>query len=448
MPRGAPAGGRQRAGPGARDALGVGALCVELEQSGLDRPETMTGPSPRAPARDRVARAELASRAARDDTVRRRVRSRAHRPAQPGAGAGMLLAAGIDVPNAREWTSGLPGGHPVVPALLAWRADGGSRRPTAGAAGHAHRPGRPAPGSGRPATRGDVRASVYQPAGALPLVRRGTGLACLGDRRVLAAVSGDPRSWRRAGGRSLCTGAARLGVERPVAKVAVLAAMYGQRSGAAGEALAGLRRAYPVAVRLLEAAAERGGRGETVRTFGGRAVHTAPPAERGQLVASPVAAARGRFARNAIIQGTAAELFKAWAATIRATTGDLGAEIVLCLHDEVLVHVPTAAAQECAARVEQALTDAARRWLGVDGRADAVRFVADVSVIERWSRPRTECGPAAQPLGPAQCSSSTPRRNTELRELLGGGSSADSVAAGSAAPCPRRTCRTAAPARR
>jgi DNA polymerase-1 len=94
-----------------------------------------------------------------------------------------------------------------------------------------------------------------------------------------------------------------------------------------------------------------------------------------------VAAARGRFARNAIIQGTAAELFKAWAATIRATTADLGAEIVLCLHDEVLVHVPQDAADECARRVDQALADAARRWLG----ADDVRFVADVGVIERWS---------------------------------------------------------------
>ena len=79
--------------------------------------------------------------------------------------------------------------------------------------------------------------------------------------------------------------------------------------------------------------------------------------------------------------GTAAELFKAWAATIRATTADLGAEIVLCLHDEVLVHVPAEAAQECAGRVETALVDAARRWLG----SEEVRFVADVAVIERWS---------------------------------------------------------------
>lgn len=170
-----------------------------------------------------------------------------------------------------------------------------------------------------------------------------------------------------------------------MAKVAVLAAMYGQRSGTAGEALAGLRRAYPVAMRLLEDAAERGSRGETVTTFGGRAVHTAPVAERGQPSAPPVAAARGRFARNAIIQGSAAELFKAWAATIRGTTADLGAEIVLCLHDEVLVHVPAPTAEECATRVDQALQDAARRWLAPLGRDRSVRFVADVSVIGRWS---------------------------------------------------------------
>ena len=103
--------------------------------------------------------------------------------------------------------------------------------------------------------------------------------------------------------------------------------------------------------------------------------------------ASPVGAdpaldaARGRFARNAIIQGAAAELFKAWAATVRATTRDLGAQVVLCLHDELLVHAPAEHAAEVAARVDRALYDAARRWAG----GAPVRFVADTSVIARWS---------------------------------------------------------------
>jgi DNA polymerase-1 len=81
------------------------------------------------------------------------------------------------------------------------------------------------------------------------------------------------------------------------------------------------------------------------------------------------------------VQGAAAELFKAWAATVRATTDDLGAQIVLCLHDELLVHVPQEAADEAVRRVGLALDDSARRWTG----STEVRFVADTSVVRRWS---------------------------------------------------------------
>ena len=66
---------------------------------------------------------------------------------------------------------------------------------------------------------------------------------------------------------------------------------------------------------------------------------------------------------------------------MRATTRDLGAQIVLCLHDELLVHVPEENAEETMGRLEQALTDSARRWTG----STQVRFVADASVIRRWS---------------------------------------------------------------
>ena len=75
---------------------------------------------------------------------------------------------------------------------------------------------------------------------------------------MLAAVSGDRAFAAAAAAPDLYAPvAARLGVERPVAKVAVLAAMYGQTSGAAGEALRGLERAYPVAMSYLRAADER-----------------------------------------------------------------------------------------------------------------------------------------------------------------------------------------------
>lgn len=375
-------------------------LCVELERSGLpiDRvamSELITRSAGPRPATDKD---ELAYRAQRDAVVRALVPghegSDLRSPAQVRE---LLLAAGIDVPNTRKWTlEPFREAHPVVPALLEWRAheriattygwrwldtnvgpddrlrghwtacDGAAGRMTADNGLHN------LPAALRPAV---CAAPGHR------FVRADLGQI---EPRVLAAVSGDPAFIAATHADDLYAPvAARLGVERSVAKVAVLAAMYGQRSGAAGEALAGLQRAYPIAMRLLEDAAERGSRGETVHTFGGRAVHTAPAEERGRPAAPPVAAARGRYARNAIIQGTAAELFKAWAATIRATTRDLGAELVLCLHDEVLVHVPADHAAECAQRVEVALDDAARRWQG--NVTNSVRFVADVSVIERWS---------------------------------------------------------------
>ena len=167
-----------------------------------------------------------------------------------------------------------------------------------------------------------------------------------------------------------------------MAKVAVLAAMYGQTSGPAGEALKDLQRAYPVAMGYLERAYAEGLAGRPIRTFGGRRVPMGEPAGVSADRSSGSAlAARGRFARNAVIQGAAAELFKAWTATVRLTTRDLGARVVLCLHDEILLHVPEPAADAAASAVDDALTASARRWTG----STAVRFVADTSIIARWS---------------------------------------------------------------
>jgi DNA polymerase-1 len=151
--------------------------------------------------------------------------------------------------------------------------------------------------------------------------------------------------------------------------------MYGQRSGAAGQALGDLERAYPVAMGLLDEAYASGVARRPLRTFGGRRINLDadwPGSDDG---------GRGRFARNALIQGSAAELFKAWAATVRHVTAPTGAQIVLCLHDELLLQAPEDRAEEVAHAVERCLDDSARRWAGTD----QVRFVADTSVIRRWS---------------------------------------------------------------
>jgi DNA polymerase-1 len=219
------------------------------------------------------------------------------------------------------------------------------------------------------------------------------------EPRVLAVVSGDRAFAEATRSDDLYAPvAAKLGVERPIAKVAVLAAMYGQRSGAAGVALEDLERAYPVAMGLLDRAYADGVARRPLRTHGGRlipftqaALRAGDPPTEGQDGAGDepsgirpdgaADAARGRYARNAIIQGSAAELFKTWAATVRHGVRPLGGQIVLCLHDELLVHVPLARAEEARRTVEESLARAARTWAGTD----QVRFVADTSVIRRWS---------------------------------------------------------------
>jgi DNA polymerase-1 len=94
----------------------------------------------------------------------------------------------------------------------------------------------------------------------------------------------------------------------------------------------------------------------------------------------PAVAARGRFARNAVVQGAAAELFKMWAVSVRAALPE-GAKIVLCLHDELLVHAPEADAPEVERVLHEVLDRTAARWAPGSG----VRFVADVVTVRRWS---------------------------------------------------------------
>ncbi|MGN7246820.1 DNA polymerase [Janibacter anophelis] len=374
-------------------------LCVELERGGLpiDRETARRLVTDAAGPEPRTFEEEIAARDTRDAPVLAAVPGTGHvdlrNPAQVKA---MLARVGVDVPSTRKHVLEVhAASHPVVPALLEWRrreriattygwrwlrehvgADDRLRGAWAACDGAA---GRMTAQAGLHNLPTELRPAVAAEPGHV-LVRADLGQV---EPRVLAAVSRDEAFAAATRADDLYAPVAqRLGVERPVAKIAVLAAMYGQRSGPAAEALAGLEREYPVAMAHLQRAQDRGRRGEPVRTFGGRLVRTDFGV--GGLDDSGrdgLAAARGRFARNAVIQGSAAELFKAWAATVRVVLRPLDGRIVLCLHDELLVHVPQARAQEAAAAVDRALTDAARRWLG----GDQVRFVADTSVVRRWS---------------------------------------------------------------
>jgi DNA polymerase-1 len=406
-------------------------LCEELERDGLPvdqhAAEELIARSAGPRARTDAEATEV--RRTRDQEVLRLARGHEGTDLRnPLRVRELLASAGIVVPTTRKWVlEPYRETHPLVAALLEWRkaeriattygypwldahvgpddrlrgrwtaCDGGAGRMTAENGLH-----------NLPAV---LRPAVAAHPGHV-LVRADLGQI---EPRVLAAVSGDERFAAATQADDLYAPvAAALGVERPVAKVAVLAAMYGQRSGAAGEALKGLERAYPVAMGYLDRAYASGVARQSVRTHGGRLIRTGevlvdgdpdshaardaghqPARDAGHQLARNAGnqpardggsqaardAARGRFVRNAVVQGSAAELFKAWAATVRATTAELEAQIVLCLHDELLVHVPAEHASAVCRLVEQALDDSARRWTG----STAVRFVADTSVIARWS---------------------------------------------------------------
>ncbi|MEO6887259.1 MAG: DNA polymerase [Jatrophihabitantaceae bacterium] len=314
-------------------------------------------------------------------------------PAQVRA---MLARLGFEVPDTRSWRlEPFRGAHPVIEVLLSWRkaeriattfgygwldanvgADGRLRGAWTGCDGAA---GRMTAGAGLHNLPGELRPAIVAEPGFV-FVRADLGQI---EPRVLAAISADRALAAATADDDLYAPvAARLAVERKVAKVAVLAAMYGGTSGTAADALRGLESAYPVAMRYLKHAYDDGRAARDVRTFGGRLVRMWPtPPGLDAEAARAHASARGRYARNAVVQGSAAELFKAWAATLRAQLAAFGAQIVLCLHDELLVHVPIAHAEAVRQGLHDCLDEAARRWTG----GAPVRFVADVSVITRWS---------------------------------------------------------------
>ena len=347
-------------------------------------------------------------RDARDELVLR------HAPPGPGRDLrnpahvrSMLVRLGIDVPDTRAHRlEPFRDAHPFVDALLAWRkaermattygyewlddnvgADGRLRGRWSGSDGAA---GRMTAQAGLHNLPAELRPAVVAEAGHV-LVRSDLGQI---EPRVLAAVSGDWALVEATAAEDMYAPvAARLGVGRSVAKVAVLAAMYGQTSGAAGQTLRAMESAYPTAMQFLRDADSAGQVGRDVRTHGGRLVRMGP------LGADPAgsasagdnrerrsaAAARGRYARNAVVQGAAAELFKAWAVTVRARSQPYGARIVLCLHDELLVHAPAEHGAAVAQVVTDALQEAAWRWMPGGTPNGHVRFVADTGVIRRWS---------------------------------------------------------------
>lgn len=213
------------------------------------------------------------------------------------------------------------------------------------------------------------------------------------EPRILAAVSRDPALMEVAGrGADLYADlAARgLGGDRDQAKLALLGAIYGQTSGDALTHMAALRRRYPAAVAYVDDAAQAGEEGRLVRTWLGRTCtplsvqasgHTDPPEETlTGFTGTSAARARGRFTRNFVIQGSAADWALLLLAGIRRviTVAGLRAELVFFQHDEVIVHCPT----EEAPRVVDLIADAAAEAGRIAFGPTPVRFPFTTAVVE------------------------------------------------------------------
>jgi DNA polymerase-1 len=372
-------------------------LCAELAADGLpvDRAAAerllagIIGPRPRDAAQ------AATTRAARDAQVLRHapegVSADLRSPVQVKA---LLRSAGFEVPDTRAWRlEQFKDASPLIAALLEWRkaeriattygyawldaclgADGRLRGSWTGSDGAA---GRMTASAGLHNMPAILRQAVIAPDGHM-FVRADLGQI---EPRVLAAVSGDRALIAATEDDDLYLPVARaLNVDRPTAKVAMIAAMYGQTTGHGGQAAKRMKAAYPVAMAYLDDADRRAMAGQDLRTYGGRLVRMSGGAPEPPPAQQAAAAARGRYGRNAVIQGAAAELFKMWAVTVRARGAALDARIVLCLHDELLVDVPAGHAAAAAGLVADCLAETTRRWA-----PGQVRFLADISTVRCWA---------------------------------------------------------------
>ncbi len=228
------------------------------------------------------------------------------------------------------------------------------------------------------------------------------------EPRVLAAISRDPGLMDVAGQNGDLYKAVSdraFSGDRAAAKLAVLGAMYGQTSGDGLKNLAAMRRRFPRAVAYVDDAARAGEEGRLVRTWLGR---TCPPAAgadddageaglpqepspepqsgEGEFApgyASRSSRARGRFTRNFVVQGSAADWALLMLAALRRSLHEAGmrAQLVFFQHDEVMVHCPADESAAVAEAIRAAGDLAGRIAFG----ETPVRFPFTVAEVECYA---------------------------------------------------------------
>lgn len=223
------------------------------------------------------------------------------------------------------------------------------------------------------------------------------------EPRVLAAMSGDAAMALAGQAQDMYQGMVDAGAveTRPQAKYGMLGAIYGGTTGESGRMKPRIERAFPVAMRYVEDAARAGERGEVVSTWLGR---SSPPGHRdaydetasdAQLRQSRSdARSWGRFTRNFVVQGTAAEWAMCWMGSVRRRLWQMGGgdeadaaltarpHQVFFLHDEVIVHTPAGLAAEVETVLRESAAEAGRLLFG----AAPVEFALTVAVVDSYDQ--------------------------------------------------------------
>ena len=199
-------------------------------------------------------------------------------------------------------------------------------------------------------------------------------LAAMAADEALARAGTTPDLYREVAEQGRAAGTALA--DRGRAKVALLGAMYGSTTGDSAALMPHLRRLYPRAIGLLERAASVGEGGGQVSTWLGR--WSPAPGRKWQESVSDVgtqaaeSAARrrrrsqGRFTRNFVVQGTAAEWALCWMGEIRRRLRSAGmrTELVFFVHDEVVLHGPATEAEAVRTVVAESASAAGRLLFG------------------------------------------------------------------------------------
>ena len=224
------------------------------------------------------------------------------------------------------------------------------------------------------------------------------------EPRILAALSGDAAMARAGAGVDLYAGIVASGAvaSREHAKVGMLGAMYGGTTGVSALVLPRLARSFPQAIGYVEAAARAGERGERVTTRLGRtspepsaawresqqAASSEGAGEAEGRAARTAARSWGRFTRNFVVQGTAAEWALAWMAGVRRRLWNPEGEpltaqphLVFFVHDELIVHSPLDRVGEVEGALRAAAVDAGHIVFG----ETPVTFPVSVATVQRYS---------------------------------------------------------------